>query len=168
MKFLPFDNYTFQSPLAPDQVAGKISEITEPKRFFFPFIIREKPFHGQVGQDSFEISRYLKYRNSYNPVIYGKVQASVGGSMIGIKMHPSPAMLISIAIGETVLGMFFFSALVTTLSGITQYPKEMLYIAGGGFIFAYLEMMIAYKIEARKSKQAMLESLQAHEVPDAD
>ncbi|WP_219623701.1 hypothetical protein, partial [Vibrio parahaemolyticus] len=72
MKFIPYHDFQFDSALSKDEVLNKIQDRTDK-----PTMLRRrkrKEFTGSVFTNSFDISKNLRRRNSFSPIIKGCVE----------------------------------------------------------------------------------------------
>jgi hypothetical protein len=75
-KYLPIENFTLTTNLTFDEINTRLGScIEEKKKTFFSFSSRnsEKPYVGFIKNNSFVISRVIKYRNSFLPIISGEI-----------------------------------------------------------------------------------------------
>lgn len=81
--------FTIDSSLKPADVYKKLSESVMPHKFRFSFFFPkyEKPFSGTFSEKKFELIKNIRYRNSFNPVIYGSVSPYGSGSRIDVRLE---------------------------------------------------------------------------------
>ncbi|AZB35921.1 hypothetical protein [Chryseobacterium bernardetii] len=72
MKYLPFERIVFNTNLPEQEVMTRLLDFVEPKKFFSWKHIKD--YEGSVDTNSFDISRVVKYRNSFLPQISGSIQ----------------------------------------------------------------------------------------------
>jgi len=103
-----------------DDIKGNVQPrfpISFPYRFTDKPMLR--PFEGEVREDGFTISRVINYRNSFLPVIEGKVVAKGDGSELHVELRPARAVRLFLSIWLGFLGVF------ATLSFIPLSRGEM-------------------------------------------
>jgi hypothetical protein len=138
MRFLPYENLTYHSPLSEAETIQNLSTL-----------IRSGQYSGTVNRQSFTIQRVIRYRNSFLPQIKGTVQSDFGGTVITIKMRLN--LLVLIFLGIWIGGVIFvplgtFIASDKSGTAIPLIPLGMLF-------FAYLLTVLAFKFESNKAKK---------------
>jgi hypothetical protein len=158
--FLPYEHLTITTYFSPEMARQKLAGVIEPRRMRFGLLSRghHKPYQGEISGDQFKISRIIYYRNSFLPVISGKLEPDLKGARLDIKMSLHPVVLIFMAIwfggvGLAIIATNFAAFSAFTQSGITaDTPFFPLLIPGGMFIFGYLMVLGGFKFEAAKAK----------------
>ncbi|HCG7094557.1 hypothetical protein P3538_22730 [Vibrio parahaemolyticus] len=92
MKFIPYHDFQFDSALSKDEVLNKIQDRTDK-----PTMLRRrkrKEFTGSVFTNSFDISKNLRRRNSFSPIIKGCVEDIDAGARITILMRMHPLIIV--------------------------------------------------------------------------
>ncbi len=81
--------FTVDSSLKPDEVRKKLSESVMPHKFSFSLFFPkyEKPLSGTFSEKEFELIKNIRYRNSFNPVIYGSISPYGSGSRIDVRLE---------------------------------------------------------------------------------
>lgn len=103
MKWVPQHRFEIQSPLAPKAALDALKAHVEERAMFrvgmWPSSKNDTRFQGEITADGFSISRIIGYRNSFLPVVTGKVHGGGSRSTIAVdmKLH-SIAVLLLIAI----------------------------------------------------------------------
>lgn len=89
MNLFPSMQFTIDSSMKPEEVRIRLSEYVMPLKFrisfFFPKY--EKPFSGTFSEKEFELIKNIRYRNSFNPVIYGSISPFGRGSRIDVRLE---------------------------------------------------------------------------------
>ncbi len=168
MKLLPFDNITLYSPYSPEEAISRLRAVVEPRRTFALFTTRQMPYEGWIKGGEFEITRIIRYRNSFLPIITGNVQTIIGGTNINIQMKPNVFVLLFMAVWLGGTGIGLISTLIPFLTGDQQADLGAVLFTGGMFFVGYLMIMFGYKSEARKSKRFFLELFQAREIQNLE
>jgi hypothetical protein len=94
---MPIKVTTIHTPLLADEVLLCLQAIVGRERSFWRiWATPEAAFEGVVTQGSFRITRAIQYRNSFLPVIWGKVEPVATGSEVRLVMalHPLVALLL--------------------------------------------------------------------------
>jgi hypothetical protein len=156
MKFLPFDNFKIYSSLSYDEVRQVLDEEVEPRKGFMLsgiFNTSDKPFRGEVFENTFKIFRNIRYKNSFLPIIKGKVSDNYPGTVIEINMR----MVIFVYI--------FMAVWITGVSAALIFTLREAFVASiiplAMLVFAYLVMIVAYRYEAGKAKKFLNEIFKA-------
>lgn len=165
MLLAPFERLTIETSLPPEEIRQKVADVIEPRRMFRFFSGEHKPYQGQLNDYRFEVSRIIRYRNSFLPVIKGEIRPDLGGSVIDITMHPHILVIIFIIIwvGLTVSAFFwtFLIALVAVVQSNSTEGVVGILFPIGGLMFVYLLVMGGFKFEAVKSKTFFQELFQS-------
>ncbi len=165
MWFLPYEKFTIKTQLTPKEIHQQLTKVVGPKPplelpgFDLLYAIDDKPYQGKVKDHSFRISRTTPfyYRNTFLPLIKGKVQADVSGYAVNVTMYPD-------VVGAIFLILFLNVGFMLTLSrlGIMDFllkfdmsslrsVTDILYPIGF-LIFSYGLMLGSFKFEAVQSK----------------
>lgn len=84
---------SIETPLPPDEAVARVGESVRTESGWWESFglasesAKGKPFSGTVGDASFKITRVIWYRNSFRPVVHGRVEAAVGGCVIRLSMR---------------------------------------------------------------------------------
>jgi hypothetical protein len=92
-KILPSQSLILHSPLTAVECENKLREFTEemkPFKLSWKAPIYSKCYIGFVLDGEFEIHRNITYRNSFLPIIRGKINRKESGSEIKISMKLDP------------------------------------------------------------------------------
>jgi hypothetical protein len=158
-KYLPFEQYTIITSLHPEIIAGRLIEILAPKKnnFFFNFNRdTTRPYEGYFAHDMFEINRIINYRNSFLPIITGKISKTGSQTRIDIKMklHSLVIVFMTIwlgAVGLICVAMLFGSIFFNKVRHTGFSPAILIPFAM--FLFGYLLTFLAFKYETNISKK---------------
>lgn len=159
MRFLPIENITYKTSLNPSELISSIREQVEPKKTFRLVGLfgskNYKPYEGEVLGYTFNISRIIGYRNSFQPTISGIIEEDYSGSVIYVKMRLLSFVLVFLSIWFGTVYLASIAAIFSTIhSGSfepwTLVPFSMLF-------FAYVLTMVAFKVESTKSKKYLAE-----------
>jgi hypothetical protein len=172
MKFFPYDSFIIKTRLSPEDIQQILHDNVEPNGWFQLRWNVQKPYGGKIDERKFSISRIIRYRNSFLPIIKGEIIPNSGGSIVRIKMRPY---------GFTIAFMCFWlggvSYMFLDITGdwflyITQFqPSEYVSLMGifipvAFFIFGYTLLLGGYKFEATKSRNFLYEKLISSEYTD--
>jgi len=156
MKILPSEQLTFRSNLSKTDIIQKISEnaAVVPKQIF---ALRNKDFskifEGIIEKDGFKISRTINYRNSFLPLIQGKIVEKSTHSDINVQMTLQPFVKVFISFWLGAVALALVSILIVAISENRFEPTIVipLLMLIGGFSMTQL----AFKYEYKKSKQEL-------------
>jgi len=109
-------------------------------------------FEGELKNNEFEIKRIIRYRNSFLPLIKGRVENSGDGTRLIIEMriNVSAALFMTIWCGFLALGISW------TIIFQDDYEPDSIGIPIAMLVFGYVLVMSGYLYEARKAKDLLL------------
>ncbi len=167
MNYLPRENLVFKTKLSQDEVTARISSITEPDRFYRSKLfgpVADKPYEGSVLNNTFEIKRIIRSKNSFKPVIRGTISKEWDGTNVHITMRIHMLVRVFLAVWCGFVGLISLALLVPTI-GSGQVPVFTGLIPIGVLLFVHALSLFAFKAESNKSKKMLQELLEA-EVSD--
>jgi len=150
VNWLPYHRFELNSPLKPAEALAAMSAHTEPERFFrvgWPNGANDKRFEGNVSADAFHVRRVIGYRNSFLPVVDGRVSAAGRGSRVTITMRPF-------------VFVFVFAA-IWTIACLFMLFSPAWWFGPLMFAFLYLMTMGGFWWEASRQVQTLREIFQA-------
>lgn len=167
--FLPVEKYTVLTNLSEEEALMRLRKIigNPDRRFQFSFMgidLRQHSnssfdYEGTMSDNTFKISRVIRYRNSFLPVIKGTVSSFVNKTEIHISMKMHLVVRIFMIIWLSLVGIPALLVLLATLIALMnlnfQAINPMMFILIGMFLFGYCLMLFAFKAEARKSKKEL-------------
>jgi hypothetical protein len=160
VRWLPVDRFVLVSPFSPGDVAAKLAESVEPKRWFRFFGAGRCPFEGDVGPTTFEIRRIIGYRNSFLPQITGTLSPHAsGGTQISVRMalHPFPLVFACLWLGAVFLfNLFFLGTFLMNLAHAKGSDFGLL-LGPGMLLFAWALIVGSFSAEARKATTLMMD-----------
>ncbi|MGL5196497.1 MAG: hypothetical protein ACRC8Y_23145 [Chroococcales cyanobacterium] len=158
----PSERFRITTYLSPDDVQKKLMAVVDPppQGLQFQWKRSEKPYKGQLGEHSFQISRVISYRNSFLPQIEGRIQAHRRGSQIEIEMKLHPVVLIFMCVWLSMVGQFALMFLTVLFQ---EEFEPFFLIPVGMFIFGLGLPFIGFIPEAKGSKKFLMELFQAEE-----
>ncbi|MBK4732957.1 hypothetical protein JJD41_24270 [Oxynema sp. CENA135] len=166
----PHEQFTIVTALDPDAVRQRLSTVVEPpKTFRWRWGNPDKPYQGEIGDRSFKISRIIHYRNSFLPIIDGRIEPNENGSKISINMKLHPFVMIFMLVWLSMVGQVPAIFLMGILFALFTDQKEpipldlesylFLLIPLGMFVFGCGLPLIGFWPEARKSKTFLIDLL---------
>jgi hypothetical protein len=166
-EILPFEDYTLTTRLSVNEIIKRLNDNTEEKRnlSFSSFGQNyQKPYTGHITSSTFTMSRNINYRNSFLPVITGRITALGGQTQVNIKMRPVLIVSIFISFWLGIVGLICAAILLT---GLIQFKDILqngfpfgIIIPFGMFAFGCLLTHFAFKTESKKSKEFLAKLLQ--------
>ena len=121
-------------------------------------------FHGQIQPEGFKISRMLRYRNSFAPVILGQFRQEDEGLIISIRMRmdlvTTGVMAVWFLMGVGMFIVMGFMQLCTEAQVLPYVP-----VAGGVILLSGWAMMNGgFWYEAKKARAILLDIFGGQEV----
>jgi len=158
MLFVPSEQFTIETSLTQDEVQQRLTEVIESNRMVRLPFSNHKPYQGEVGNDWFEASRIIYYRNSFLPIIKGTIESTLDGCVITITMRPHILVTIFSIFWFGMLGITLLSMLcgmlgnLWKLNGTDTGVVPSIVIPLGLFVFGYLLITGGFKFESVGSK----------------
>ncbi len=163
MKYLPFENITYETKLDTEEILNRINEIIEPKKAFRMTGIfgsgNHKPYEGSIIGNSFNINRIIGYRNSFLPRIKGNVEKGFHSTKVNVKMRLHPFVLIFLFVWCGGVGIGLLALLSTAIENGKFEPFILTPLAM--LLFAYGLTTGGFKYESIKSKKYLAQLLDA-------
>ena len=103
--------FTFAVSMPQPQAVARLQALVGPPRSFLEEVKRSltsqrkasPPFIGTIEADSFRIRRDIRYRNSFLPLIRGRVTSTPTGAQIHVTMSLHPAVVVFLLVWVGVL-----------------------------------------------------------------
>jgi len=161
---MPFYRFHLDTPLSESTAFERIQRLTRPQRRSFREwiavnITRDDntvgpPFLGKVGPSTFRLRRDIRYRNSFLPLVWGRIVPSLRGSRINVTMFLHPLV--------AVFMIFWFSGLGYGVVKLWVHRKEAVPFAvlvpAAMILFGVALVLVCFIPEAIKAKR-LLESI---------
>lgn len=156
----PFERFTITTALPPDIVREKLISVVEPpsRNIRWGMTKPDKPYQGKISESYFEISRIINYRNSFIPVIKGRIYPDGTGSKIHIEMTMHPFVMVFMGIWLGIVGQGALGMLIAAFSSATFEPAYLIPL--GMFVFGILLCAIGFRPEANGSKKFLIDLLE--------
>lgn len=149
---MPFYSFHLNVPAQPDVVSERIRQVVSPAPTYWGVLTSPwklprspgSPFLGSVENLSFQIRRNIHYRNSFLPVIRGKIVPTPTGSRVDVLMYMHPFSLVFMLLW---LGLLVFDAIRVASVGVaTPYVLLGMIFFGaalsfGGFFYEAMKVM---------------------------
>jgi hypothetical protein len=160
---MPFYRFHLDTPLSESAAFERIQEFTRTRRRSFREwiavnITREDntvgpPFLGKIGRGTFRLRRDIRYRNSFLPLVWGRIVPSRVGSRVNVTMFLHPLV--------AVFMVFWFSGLGYGVVKLWVHRKEAVPFAVlvpvVMILFGVALVLVCFIPEAIKAKR-LLES----------
>jgi len=167
---VPYEKYVLITRLSPQEIHYRLDQIVDTSKHFntiFSMARREKLYHGELSESNFKIVRKIGYRNSFLPVIQGRVSSSAQQTRIDIQMRLHMAVLIFIIVWLGVVGLVCIATMPTLMKQLFQAAGEKfdpkLLLPFGMLIFGYLLVTLPFKMESRISKKFLAKLLEGQD-----
>jgi hypothetical protein len=159
MVFIPFVKLKFRTKLSSNIIFEKLDSIIELKKFsFFGGLGYEKSFRGELFENSFIMIRNILYRNSFIPIIKGKIFQENGNTIIDIfmRMYLFVIIFMGLWLGIPLILLFtnLFDLIINHNGSLLTSFSPMIF-----FIFGYIIMMAGFNYEYIKAQKILKELL---------
>ena len=150
MKIIPYEKFKIESNLSVAEVLWRIKQRTGKKEFFN--FSPSHPFSGHVNEREFEITKNISYRNSFLPVIEGKVEQISTGTRVTISMRLHFAVMCFMFIWFSGVSV----GCIAVLTHLDRFSMPML-IPFGMLVFGVALVSGGFWFEASKQKAMLIE-----------
>ncbi|MGE8432204.1 hypothetical protein [Chryseobacterium joostei] len=158
MKYLPFERITYRTNLSEQEVFTKLSSFVEPRKYGLGRN-HTKEYEGYVNNNSFEISRVIKYRNSFLPQISGRLQKNNLGTQIEVTMKLNLFVLFFLLVWCS-FALFFFLGISMKSIRDEEISVEF-FLPLLMLLFVYALTILSFKMESKRAKEYLKKSFQA-------
>lgn len=142
LKYLfPFERFVIRSPLSGEDAVVVLQKHVGPRKLW-PSTNDGNDFQGVVEGEGFRITRVIRYRNSFLPVVVGRLERAPGGCVMHIHMRMHFAVMAFSAVWVSFLVPVLIGFVVRSERGFdvdTLMPFGMLAfflaLTNGGFWF---------------------------------
>jgi hypothetical protein len=153
---VPFYRFEIDVDASPQVVVERLRSIVRDKlpfgeslRRMWPFANPlGAPFLGSVQDESFKFRRDIRYRNSFLPMIWGRVTPNVVGARVYVTMFIHP-----------LVALFMIFWLGIAGHGAVSVPSASSVIPGGMFAFGIALTVGAFIPEAIKAKRLISDAV---------
>ncbi len=152
----PFRRITLESSLPVVYVLKRVEQAVEPRRLW-RFSRVHRDFEGMVSRSTFKITRIIHYRNSFLPIIVGKVQPRLeGGTRVEITMRLNRAVAAFMILwaGAPLAILVYFLFFVG--GSARANAGGALAISFGMVCFGYLICAGGFNFEARRARDLLI------------
>ena len=153
---LPYQRLVFESQFSKEEILRRLTaEVARRRISFGVFENRRETFEGEVSENGFKISRIIRYRNSFRPIIEGEFFPLVKGVRIEVRMRLQLLVLIFsivwVSFAVAVAGTVIFQIISRG-----EFAGGM-FIPFGMLLFYFLLVTIAFGLEANKASKLLSE-----------
>jgi hypothetical protein len=162
MKIYPKEYFEIESPLPAAEILAVLDAVVEPPKWFRWKAASGKKFFGEVSTNSFKIWKIISYRNSFLPIIEGRITPTISGSHIAVtlRLHRFVALFMLFWLGGVSTGLVTF---VTEVMRGKTGPLPLLLVPSGMLLFGIAMTSGCFWWEAKKTKPALIELLKGVE-----
>lgn len=161
MRLLPHDRFTIQSPRTTDEISARLSALVRPfggwkslRELREMLVAPDRPFSGSVQPDGrFKIWRTIRYRNSFLPVVEGRIRPDICGSRVEVRMRLNRFSAVFVAVWT-----LFASGAAAFAFSAADRGQTYLGLAPLGFVlFGYLLSQGGFWFEAPRARRFLEE-----------
>lgn len=167
-RFLPFDSYALITSLSVEEAKERLAGTITPRKRFRSWSFPKSSgnsYEGELSEDSFTISRIINYRNSFLPVISGRIKTSQGMTIIHVRSRPATFVVVFISLWLGFVGLFCLGIIAAGLIHFKEVLQNgfspILLLPFGMFIFGCVLTTVAFTAENKKTKRHLAELLKA-------
>jgi hypothetical protein len=158
MTLIPFEKFEIRTAMSDTEILRKVAELTEWSSLRLVFFPPEDslPFVGTITGSGFKIRRIIRYRNSFIPVLCGRVENST--LFLTARLHAFVAVFMSLWL-SAVLFAFTSSFIPGIDENSTTAPIALRMGSGAMFLFGYLLCLLSFRFELKKAKKLLEERI---------
>jgi hypothetical protein len=155
MTFLPFEKFVIESALSKEETIIELMKNIEAEKTIRLWNKKStKEFEGHISGNEFEIKRIINYRNSFLPVINGRIETFGDKARLTIDMRVQIFVIIFMTIWFSFVGLSFLAEL---FSDTDEFSIDSILFPGGMLLFGYVLTMGGYLFEASRAKDILLD-----------
>jgi hypothetical protein len=163
MTLLPFETIIIETSLTKEETIFNLTSNIEPEKTFRLWNKTDiKAFEGQLTTNEFEIKRIISYRNSFLPIIKGRIETIETGTRLTVNLRLHFAVMIFMAVWFGFIGLFLMASLLSLegSGGTFLFPLGML-------LFGYALTMGGYLFESHRTKEILTDIIKGQIVSNA-
>jgi hypothetical protein len=152
MMLLPYRRFEVTSPLSAANAIERLRESVEPKRWMR--VSRDhRVFEGTIDGMQFDVRRIIHYRNSFIPLIRGRIEPAPSGSRLTGTMRIHPVVGAFMVLWLAIVVFIGVPILVGSLSDHWFNPVALvpLIMLAAGITLPF----VGFSVEARKGLREM-------------
>ena len=148
---IPYQKFKIKTLLSQEDARQKLATIVEPRKRRWGLSRSQMPFEGQIEGNAFKISNIIRYRNSFNPVLDGKIRDDLDISTLEITARPIWFVAV----------IWTFLLVGTGAGGVLSGDlAEEIWMILPFFLFFYAIPIVAFNLELNKAKKALKKQFQ--------
>lgn len=152
MKIVPYEKFQIDTDLSSIEVAQRIRTVTGKIKLFS--LTPEYEFRGRVSDSEFKIIKNILYRNSFLPIVKGKIEQKGTGTSVTISMRLHLLVMCFLSIWFSGVGL----GCIVVISDLNAFTLPML-TPFGLLIFGVVLVSGSFWYEASKQKRRLIELL---------
>jgi hypothetical protein len=164
MNYLPCNNVVFHSPLKYKDACDRISDFVGPRRNLSSngYKAYSKSYEGDVKGNKFDISRLINYRNSFIPVITGKIETNIHGtgSVVTVQMELNVLVVVFLTLLGISLSLTGIILLLASIESDGKIAFAAIIAFSIPLVFYYFSIT-AFGVECDKSTSDLKELFKA-------
>jgi hypothetical protein len=156
MPWLPYERVVLRTKVPADELMRRLAMEVEPRKSFRSPFAGHRTYQGELTGTTFNVARIIGYRNSFLPMLKGRVRPDGTGAVLEatLSLHPVVLGFMVFFLGSALaIGLTLLMSLV--LQG--KNPALALFPTGM-FLFGYLLMQGAFSFESTQARR-FLEAL---------
>jgi len=153
---MPIYRFKIEARLTSQATIARIKEMVGPRRSFLEQGFwaggdARPPFIGKVEGDSFRVRRDIRYRNSFLPLIWGRITNQPMGTRVSVTMYIHPIVALFMLV--------WFSGVVAGVTAFSNPMHPLLIVPVGLLVFGIALVCVGFFPEAIKSRRLLEQSL---------
>ena len=162
MWFLPYRRFSIDTGLGHVETLERLRAMVAPSRWSWGALFGarpDKPFTGEIDDARFNLSRVIRYRNSFLPQIRGRVTAGAAGTEIKgtMAIHPLVGAFMAVWLGAAAFGAVLIGQ--HAMDGGRLHPGAL--IPFGMLVFGIALMLGCFTPEARRALRMIATAVNA-------
>lgn len=151
---LPYLEGSIKSEKSPEEIARILKSITDSQKSLLRRDTKAE-FTGEVTPAGFKVVSNINYRNSFLPVIEGRVRTEEDASLIEIKMRLHPLVRVFLLFWFGMVSFFVLLGIADIIMSGFHVALRLFLPAGGLFTLAYLMVRGGFYLPARKAMERL-------------
>jgi len=156
MKLWPYDSFEIETSLTIEAVVHRLAAVTEPAKWFSLPFGKHRAFQGAVSREGFKVTRFIRYRNSFLPIVHGTFRQGPSGTTVLLRMRLHLFVAVFICLWSILMlgSLGFFQVFK---SGPELHPIDFIPVAFLAFPWAIGNL--PFWFEANKKKKMLIDVL---------
>jgi hypothetical protein len=156
---LPHERFTLDTPLGAAEVVQRLRDATAPA-------LGGELFWGSVDHDEFRLRRAIRYRNSFLPVLHGRIEATATGTRLRVSMRLHGWVVAFMGVWFGVLAIVLVAAVA--ILAVEGKFTPLVFAPLPLFPFGYALMIGAFELEAGRGRELLEAVLRARSVAELE